>query len=418
VTAAVGLVLVGDELVEGRAADTNGAWLARRIGEAGARVARWLVVEDDEAEIARALGDAAGAAALVLVSGGLGPTDDDRTREGIARAANAPLEEDPVAWAWIQAVLARRGRPCLPVQRRQALVPRGARALENRAGIAPGIEARVDGALVLAFPGVPSELVSMFEQHGAPALAALPDRVPTALARIATAGLPETEVAARLGDLALSDEPAFGWYPHHGEVEVTVRARGPDAARRAEAAAAEARRRIGEGVLDVAPGERIEHAVIARLKSRGLKLATAESLTGGLVAHLLTQVPGASLVYPAGWVTYSDAAKQRELGVGADTLRTHGAVSAQVAGEMAQGARANAGVEVGVATTGIAGPGAETAPSGAALPCGAPAGTAFVAVSVAGKPTQTRQVFHPLERALVQRRVAVDALVLLLRSLS
>jgi nicotinamide-nucleotide amidase len=414
VTAAVGLVLVGAELLEGRATDANGTFLARRVTEAGARVARWVVVGDEEEAIACAVGAAAEAAPLVLLSGGLGPTEDDRTRAGLARAAGLPLEEDAVAWAWIQAVLARRGRPCLPVQRAQALVPRGGRALENRAGIAPGVEVRVGGALVLAFPGVPAELRDMFDQHGVPALLALPGRVPTALRRIATAGLPETELAARLGDLALADEPTFGWYPHHGEVEVTVRTRGADAEARAEAAAAEARRRIGDGVLDVKPGERIEHAVVAALVRRGWRVATAESVTGGLVARLLTEVPGVSPVFSGGWVTYAEAAKQRDLGVPAALLAAHGAASEPVARAMAEGARERAGVEAGLATTGIAGPGPVRTPTGTELP----AGTAFVAVALKDRPTEVRQVFHPLERTLVQRRVAVDALDLLRRALA
>ena len=154
-TLAVGLVLVGAELVEGRTRDGNGAWLARRITEEGAGVAPWSVVPDDEGAIAEAVRAAARHAPLVLLSGGLGPTEDDRTRAALAGAAGVALSEDPEAWAFVQAVLARRGRSVLPAQRRQALVPVGGRWLPNPVGIAPALAVRVGTSEVLALPGVP-----------------------------------------------------------------------------------------------------------------------------------------------------------------------------------------------------------------------------------------------------------------------
>jgi len=411
VTARVGLVLVGQELTEGRAQDGNGAWLARRIAQEGCRLARWTVVADVEAEIAAAVTEAASTCALVLVSGGLGPTDDDRTREGLAQAAGAPLVEDPGAWAFVQGVFERRGYAVLPVQRRQAQVPRGGRWLANPVGTAPALSVRIGASEVLALPGVPQELQALFEAEGLPRLRALAGRVPTALETIVTVGLGETEVARRLGDLAEAGEPSFGWYPHQGEVEVTIRAHGPGACERARETALEARRRIGAACLDVAPGERIEHALLALLRARGWRLATAESLTGGLVARMLTRVAGASDVFLAGFVTYGDEAKRRDLGVEAALLARHGAVSAEVAVAMAEGARARVGVACALATTGVAGPGDLQGPRGAI-----PAGTAFVAAAVPGQPVRVRQVFAPLPRELVQRRVAVAALDLLRRS--
>ena len=367
-TLAVGLVLVGAELVEGRTRDGNGAWLARRITEEGAGVAPWSVVPDDEASIAEAVRAAARHAPLVLVSGGLGPTEDDRTRAALAQAAGVELAEDPEAWAFVQAVLARRGRSVLPAQRRQALVPVGGRWLPNPVGIAPALAVRVGTSEVLALPGVPQELEALFDSEVLPRLRALPGREPTHVEMVLTVGLPETEVARRLGALATSVEPSLGWYPHHGEVEVSVRAHGPDAALRARAAADEVRRLVGDAALDAPAGGRTQHAVLALLRARGITLATAESLTGGLVAQMLTQIPGASDVLRAGYVAYHDDAKRRDLGVPADLLARHGALSAEVAGAMAEGARARAGTEAALATTGVAGPADVGGPGGRSPP--------------------------------------------------
>lgn len=410
----VALVLVGAELTEGRTADSNGVWMARRVTEEGARLVRWSVVADDEAALARALTEAAREAALVLVSGGLGPTDDDRTRAGLAKALGAPLREDPEAWAFVEGVFRQRGREPKPIQRRQAQVPVGARWLPNPVGTAPGLAAHLLGATLLVFPGVPVELRALFDAEAVPRLRALPGRVPTALRTLCTAGLPETEVALLLGDLARDPALAIGWYPHQGEVEVSLRTHGPDAVGTVERALAVARARLGAAVLyDIEPGERIEHSVVRGLARRGLTLTTAESITGGLVASMLTRVPGASVVLPGGFVTYSDAAKARDLGVPAALLRVHGAVSAPVAAAMAAGARERAGTWAAVATTGVAGPGDERAPDGSPLP----AGTAYAALALPDREPQVSTLRLPLPREIVQRRVAVEALDLLRRAL-
>jgi nicotinamide-nucleotide amidase len=412
VTPAVGLVLVGAELVEGRTRDGNGAWLARRVTEEGARLAPWTVVPDDEDAIAAAIRAAAATAQLVLVSGGLGPTEDDRTRAGLARAAGVGLVEDPGAWAFVLAVLERRGRSVLPAQRRQALVPEGGRWLANPVGIAPALAVRVGACDVVALPGVPQELEALYESEVLPRVRALPGREATGLEMVLTVGLPETEVARRLGALATSKEPSLGWYPHQGEVEVSVRTHGPDALERARATAQEVRRLVGDAALDAPAGTRTQHAVLGLLRSRGVTLATAESLTGGLVAQMLTQVPGASDVLRAGFVAYHDDAKRRDLGVPAELLERHGALSAEVAVAMAEGARRRAGTDAALATTGVAGPADVRGPAGRV-----PAGTFFVAAALEGAPTRVVRHDVPLERTVVQRRAALAALDLLRRLL-
>ncbi len=406
--AAVALVLVGAELVEGRTADRNGPFLARLVAEAGATLARWSVVGDDPEAIALAVREAAAAAPLVLVSGGLGPTDDDRTREGLARAAGVGLVHDEGAWTFIESVFRARGREPRPVQRRQALVPVGAAWLRNPVGTAPGLCVRVGRSEVLAFPGVPVELEALVEAEALPRLRALPGLRPTALRLLCTAGLPETEVAERLGDLVGQPGLGVGWYPHQGEVEVSLRATGDGAEERVERAARLAAERLGPALLDVPPGGRIEHAVVRLLRARGLTVTTAESLTGGLVARMLVRVPGASAVFRGGYVTYSDEAKARDLGVAPALLERVGAVSAEGAAAMAEGARARTGADAAVSTTGVAGP-------GGAPP---PVGTVFVAVALAGRATAVQPLWLPLPRELVQRRAAVEALDRLRRALN
>jgi nicotinamide-nucleotide amidase len=409
----VAIVLVGDELIEGRAADSNGTWAARRLTEAGAEVQGIATVGDDPAAIARAVAGAAALADAVLVSGGLGPTDDDVTREGIAEAAGAPLVEDAGAWAAVEASFRRRGRVAAPVQRRQALVPRGASWLENPTGTAPGLRVVVAGRPVFALPGVPTEMRDLFDRHVLPALRGLARLEPVEVRRVRTAGLPEAEVAALLGNLGPAGGARVGYYPHGGEVEVVLFARGADAALRADRAEAEARRRLGDAAFAVPPGGAIEDAVVAMLRDRHLGVTTAESVTGGLVARMITSVAGASDVFPGGWVVYSDAAKRGSLGVPADLLARHGAVSPEVARAMAEGARARAGTAAALATTGAAGPGDLAWAGGAPIP----EGTVLVALALESRPTEVHAERFGPPRGTVQRRGAVAALDCLRRAL-
>ncbi len=404
------LVLVGDELLEGRTVDANGAHLARRCFEAGARLVSARTVGDDEEAIARAVRDAAREADVVVVAGGLGPTEDDRTRHGLARALEVPLVEDDGAWRHVVEALRRRGRESAPTHRRQALTPRGARILPNAEGTAPGIAADLAGKTVLALPGVPREFRAMVESAVLPALAARGGLEPPASAALFTAGLAEADVGAALGDLWTAPDLAVGSYPHEGEIEIRFTARGPGATERVRGALERATSRLGPAAVGPRP---LADTVLGLLRERGMRLVVAESMTGGLVGAVLTEVSGASDVVEGGWISYGDAAKSRWLDVPRDVLDREGAVSEAVARAMLDGALAGSAADAAVAVTGSAGPTPAPGPTGVV-----PAGTVYVGVAIRdGERTVERLDLRDLPRAVVRRRAALAALDRLRRRL-
>ncbi len=405
----VALVLAGDELCEGHRADGNGPWLAHELTSRGAVVTGLTICRDDVAPLADAIRRAAAAAQLVLVSGGLGPTEDDRTREALAAASGQPLVERPDAFDAITASLARRGIKPLMNHHSQACVPEGGRWLENLEGVAPGIACTVGASDVVALPGVPAELRAMFALHVEPLLPAgeVVER------SVFAGGIGEPRVEQTIEGPLEEHDVRVGFYPHHGEVEVRLFAQGQDAAMRVAAAHRAAVDALGPAAYEPPSGGRIEHAVVEALAARGWQVATAESLTGGLVAEMLTRVPGASDVFSRAWITYATAAKTEELGIGASLIAAHGVVSAEVAVAMASAAREKAGAQAAMATTGVAGPGSWVQPDGTEIP----AGRVFVAVAIKGHEPQVRRLDVPASRAIVRRRAAVAVLEMLRRAL-
>lgn len=403
------LVMAGDELCEGHRADTNGAWLAHELTLRGLEVGSINICRDDVDPLADTIERVARSADLVIVSGGLGPTEDDRTREALAQAAGVALVEDADAYAAIDACL--RGRGITPVVKHhhQAMVPAGGRWLTNPEGVAPGLDCPVGAARVVALPGVPAELKAMFHQHVLPLLGESAD---VAERSIFAGGIGEPLVERTIREPLSAHDVRVGFYPHHGEVEVRLFARGADAGSRVSAAYATVRQALGDAAYEPGPGERIEHVVVRRLRERGATIATAESLTGGLVCEMLTRVPGASDVLLAGLVSYTAAEKTRLLGVPPELILEHTVVSAEVAAAMAEGARAATGSDLALATTGAAGPGDWTQPDGRVIP----AGRVFVALAQEGRGTRTRMLTVPASRVIVRRRAAVAALELARRS--
>lgn len=405
----VALVLAGDELCEGHRADGNGPWMAHELTIRGALVTGLRACRDDVGPLARAVADAAAEADLVIVSGGLGPTEDDRTREALARAAGRPLVEQADAFDAITASLTRRGVTPLLNHHRQATVPEGGRWLENVEGVAPGIACRVGDADVLALPGVPAELRAMFALHVLPLLPA-GDVVERS---VLAAGLGEPAVEEAIAGPLRAHDVRVGFYPHHGEVEVRLFARGAGARERIDAAHRAVVEALGDAAYEPPPGGRIEDVVVANLAERGMTITTAESVTGGLIAEMLTRVSGASDVLRTAWVTYDSAAKTTQLGVPPALIEAHGVVSSEVAAAMADGARGRAAADVALATTGAAGPGAWRLPDGREVP----AGRVYVALAMEGRDTQVRRLEVPASRGIVRRRAAVAALDLLRRAL-
>lgn len=352
------IIAVGDELLRGDTVDTNGAWLGRALAEAGIGVLRRAVVGDDPGEIAAEVATAAGRADLVLVCGGLGPTRDDRTREALSIVLGEPLQTDPQLTAALADWYAVRGRPMPAAAATQAQRPASAAVLPNRHGSAPGLLAQVGGATVLLLPGPPRELRPMARAY----LATVPTRPMSAGRLVQVALLPESVVAERAD--AVADGVELAYYAAPGRVQVRISGGAPEAL-----AAAEDRIRValGDVVCDAAPAE----AALAAAERRGWTVAVAESLTGGGLAAALTAVPGASRTLRGGVVAYATDLKAGLLGVPVGLLAERGPVDPEVARRMAAGVAARLGADLGIATTGVAGPD----------PVGdIPAGLAYVAV--------------------------------------
>ncbi|WP_370324555.1 CinA family nicotinamide mononucleotide deamidase-related protein [Euzebya sp.] len=356
------LVAVGTELVSGDVVDTNSSWLSARLVEIGVDVTRHTAVGDDVALIAEVL-DAAvvGQADVVLLTGGLGPTRDDLTREAVARVAGVPLVRDQAAVEDIAGFFAARGIDMPATNLQQADLPEGARWLP-RIGTAPGIAIEVRGTLVCCLPGVPSEAEAMFTTSVAPLLTARGDLTATVTRTIRTAGVGESHVAAVLADLVDSVEavgnPTLAFLAARGEVVVKVIGRGParaDALAAADPIVERAVALLGRAVVGL-DDEGIEADIGRRLSAAGLTVAVGESITGGGVGARLSSVPGASTWFAGGLITYATAAKSARAGVDADLLAAEGPVSEPVAEALAVGALDRLEADVAVSVVGVAGP--------------------------------------------------------------
>jgi nicotinamide-nucleotide amidase len=411
----VALVLVGDELLLGHVVDGNAAWLGRRLDDAGLRVVSSAHAPDDVEAIARAVRRAVEDAPAVVVTGGLGPTSDDVTREALARFAGTRLARDPAVESVIREWYADRRSAVPPAALRMADLPEGARTLGNARGSAPGVTLEVGGppaAVVHAVPGVPSEMCAMVEELVLPDLLHRAGPLPAVATRtLLVAGMGESAVSERLVPLEAALAGARIAYLA-APSEITVRLRvtagvGEQvaAAAQADELARTARELLGDAVA-AEGGTGLAAAVVALLAAAGATVATAESLTGGLVAGTLTEVAGSSVAVVGGAVTYSTQAKAEVLGVAGDHLARRGAVDPGTAAAMAAGARARFRTTYGVATTGVAGPDpAEGRPPG------------VVHVAVAG-PSGTRVSSPRLrgDRETVRRSAVVHALDLLRRA--
>ena len=371
------ILSIGDELVLGQTIDTNSAWLSAALARLGIGTRYHQTVADDRGAIAQSTRRALGHPGLLIISGGLGPTEDDLTRQALADALSAPLVLDASSVDRIAGFFQRRGRPMPHRNRVQAMHPQGTTMIANGCGTAPGIRATVDGTELYVVPGVPSEMRAMFEAS------ILPDLGTTGASRhvilttkINTFGLGESDVAERLGDLMARDRnPTVGTTVADAVVSVRVRSEGP-AAEQAGAdleGTVDAVSRLLGPVVYGRDDTTLQQALVQFLRVNTMTVATAESCTGGLVGEMITEVPGSSAVYQGGWVTYTDAMKVAQLGISKTALALHGAVSQPVARQMAAAAREKTNADIGVALTGIAGPGGGTSDK--------PVGTVWVGLS-------------------------------------
>ncbi len=363
------VIAIGDELALGQTVDTNSAWLSARLAEHGVPTLYHQTVSDDRAAITQALVTAAQVSDVVLVSGGLGPTEDDLTREALADAMGVELVADEASLKHLRAFFRLRKREMPERNKVQAMYPAGASMIKNTCGTAPGIRAELHRAVVYVVPGVPREMRVMFDRDVLPpvveaAAASEAGRRVILTTTVHTFGKGESDIAEQLGELmARERNPKVGTTVAAGIVSVRVRSEGSD--RDAASAALEqtvddVRQRIG-AVAFGRDCDTLAEAVITLLRERGLRVATAESCTGGLIGTMLTDVSGSSDVYVGGWVTYANEMKAGQLDVPESVLAEHGAVSEPVALSMAEGALENGQADRAVAVTGIAGPGGGSA---------------------------------------------------------
>ncbi|MBD5646756.1 MAG: competence/damage-inducible protein A [Desulfovibrio sp.] len=406
------IISVGTELLLGHTVNTDAAHVARELAAFGIDLEHVQTVGDNAARLEAALREALARSSLVICTGGLGPTEDDLTKETVARVAGRPLMEDAESLARLREYFGTR--PMGENQFKQALLPRGAEAFPNSVGTAPGCAVPVaEDKFVLLLPGPPSELLPMLEQSVRPFLGRRTGAVIVS-AMIRTFGIGEGAAAERIRDLMQGGNPTAATYATEGEMFVRVTAKAADEAA-AQALAAPLVRAVCERLGDVVYGvdvPSLEAVVVRGLAAVGLHLVTAESCTGGLLAKRITDQPGSSAVFETGLVTYANASKVRLLGVPEDMLAAHGAVSPQTAAFMAEGARLRQGGDLGLGITGIAGPDGGTPEK--------PVGLVYIALSAPDG--VWLRVMRPqgryLGRSWTRRRAASHALDLVRRRLA
>jgi nicotinamide-nucleotide amidase len=358
------IVAVGSELLTPYKSDTNSLYLTSELNGIGIDVRVKVIVGDDVDDLTGAFRQAIARADLVVLTGGLGPTADDLTREVVARVLGLPLDEDPAILASLRDRFARRGLAMPEINRRQAQVPRGATPLANPHGTAPGLWMPVNDRIVVLLPGPPRELKGIFESHVLPRLA---ERTAGRRLRrrvIKMTGRPESHVE----EIAQPVYSRMAQWPTPvcttilaapGQIELHLTAEGADldrVDRTLEEAVQTLAAALGAIVFST-DGRSLPEVVGELLRKRGLKIAVAESCTGGLVGSRLTDIPGSSEWVVGGVVAYANAVKTEQLGVPPDVIERHGAVSEPVAAAMADGVRARLHADVGVGVTGVAGPG-------------------------------------------------------------
>jgi nicotinamide-nucleotide amidase len=399
------VLCIGTELTRGELLNSNATWLAEALTTIGFEVLAVDCVDDDRLRIEEALTRLSLAHEVLVCTGGLGPTTDDITTECAARLAGVELVRDEPSLQAIRDRLLRFNRQMALSNAKQADFPRGSRILPNPNGTAPGFELKLNRALAFFMPGVPFEMKAMFESFVEPAITPLlRDRHFQVLLR--TFGLPESEVNDRLAGIEAEFGVIIGYRATTPEIEVKVLARAGtvEGARAiAERAALTVRERLGDEVVFGEGKARFPEAVCQLLEAKGLTLALAESCTGGLVSELVTAHSGASAVFRGGAVTYANDAKIALLGVPPELLARFGAVSAEVARAMADGARRAFNADIALALTGIAGPSGGSTEK--------PVGLVHLAVSNADGLSDRRVVF-PGNREQVRRRAAFAGLSL------
>ncbi len=402
---------IGDELVLGQTVDSNSAYLAAKLAEMGIGCLYHQTLADDLPMITEAIRRATTVGQCVLISGGLGPTKDDLTRQALADAMDVQVREDPESLKQIKTFFDGRGIVLSDANRVQALLPVGATMIPNARGTAPGIQTMLNGALIFVMPGVPHEMRAMMDTTVLPALRQHAGSTKTILTtKVNTFGMGESAVGALLDGLMTRDRnPTVGTTVANGIVSVRVRSifDDPEEARTRLEATVDQVTQIMGPVTFGRDDQTLAEALVQTLQNTGQTVATAESCTGGLIGKMVTDVSGSSRVYAGGWVTYTNEMKQSQLGVPDELFAEHGAVSGPVVCAMAAGALERSGADLAVSVSGVAGPTGGTEDK--------PVGTVWLGLahkSGDGQQTQTSaiRVRLPGDRPSIRRRASMCAL--------
>lgn len=431
------ILSVGDELALGQTVDTNSAWLSQQLAAVGCAIAAHLTVPDDQHAIEQAIDESVGRCDVLIVSGGLGPTEDDLTRQALAAVMRVPLELNETWLAELKKFFEARGRPMPKGNRIQAMIPRGATMIFNTCGTAAGIDAAYASGdqktvcRVFVMPGVPKEMKAMFTRDVLPHVMQASGGAVILSRTLHTFGLGESAVAERIGTQMMRDRnPSVGTTISGGVVSLRINARygsREEAERKVDETVEQCLAALGdlvygadEQTLPDVVAYLLHHAspymtplfretpqgwrVNRVVRPRPVTVATAESCTGGLLAKMLTDVPGSSAYFRQGWVTYSNESKTEQLGVAAGLIEQFGAVSEAVVKVMANSARARARSDVALAISGVAGPDGGTPEKPVGMVCLALADP---------KEVQTRTFNFPGDREMVRDRSAKMALTML-----
>lgn len=403
------IVTIGDEILLGQIIDTNAARIANYLREIGGVVVEKRTIGDDPDQLLETLPQALSKAEVVVLTGGLGPTRDDRTKETLARFFNVGMVEHGPTKAFVESIYRERNREITEAVKGQWMVPENAVVLPNKLGTAPGMWFDFEGKVIVSLPGVPSEMEYLMENEVLPRLKARFEGTHVSVRTILTVGEGESTLARWLEPFedTLPENVSLAYLPRPGQVRLRLTVKGDDP----KANDALLDRKLQELVKLLPPhliasmdDDVLESAIGKLLRERGLQLATAESCTGGYLAHLITSVPGASDYFKGSIIAYSNEIKQHLLGVQAQTLGVYGAVSEQTVREMVAGALKALDVDVAISVSGIAGPGGGTPDK--------PVGTVWIAVGN-GEEVRARKFLFGKDRRRNIEYAAVSGLIML-----
>lgn len=370
------IITIGDEILIGQIVDTNSAWMARRLNSIGIKIKQVSSVSDDRDHILKALAEAASRADVILITGGLGPTKDDITKNTLAEYFGVGMIENAETLANVTRIFAKTNRPLLDINRTQALVPANCEVIINNNGTAPGMWFENNGKIYVSMPGVPFEMMYMMDEQVIPRLKEA-FKLPVIIHKtLLTAGEGESFLAKRIADIEekLPEHIKLAYLPKLGQVRLRLSGYGngdTGLEQEVNAFADEIAGRVND-VLVATEDIALEKAILNSMESKGLTLSVAESCTGGYISHLLTQHAGSSKVFYGGAVVYNNVLKQQILGVRPATINNFGAVSEETVTEMLNGALKNFNTHFAIAVTGIAGPDGGTPDK--------PVGTVWIAV--------------------------------------